>query len=114
MTAVVVDLTEFRRRRWLQQLVESRALDEYDAPDEMRGYEPSLVVVDEVHHWTSGWEHLLEEILRPTTAFRREWLNTIAAKPGPSRRLRILRGTDHGSDDGDAESHQGDDRLPRC
>jgi hypothetical protein len=70
------------------------------------------IVIDEIQHWTkdnSALDDLMARILarsaEQVSDFRRAWLNHLS----PPRSLPV---TDQGSDHGDAESHQGDDRQP--
>lgn len=127
MSDNVVSMAEFRARRGWRALNEAlitgepvpMTSEQAEELVEMRGVEPSWVMVDEIHHWTAN-----------NTAFeqlRRAYLNNIADRPGifewtnatPERRrqadraLRILRGTDHGSNDGNAEGHRRDPGVPR-
>lgn len=133
MSDNVVDFAAAKRRRqsrvFFDSIREGRWTDEeldeaYDASLIIdRGLRPvGPPVIDEVSHWTVGWEQLLESILRPdqTNEARRKWLNDLAwSESTPERRaevdrvLRILRGTDHGSDDGNTEGHRADPGLPR-
>lgn len=74
---------------------------------EVEGYEPSFTVYDETHLWTEGQ-------LQPYLAVIDDAIDELAAREGiPSWVLRNIPRTDHGSDDGDAESHRGDAPQPR-